>query len=90
MMIYRDLLPGLREWISPRGYAQLGDDAPPCRGLCSGGLMQGGSKRKTGPKGRCDESPPRRQRGQPKGGLIDDPPKAAPAVVDGARPDRRQ
>jgi hypothetical protein len=45
-MIYREPLPGLREWISPRGYAQLGDDAPPCRGLCSGGLMQGGSKRK--------------------------------------------
>jgi hypothetical protein len=60
-MIYRDPLPGLREWISPRGYAQLGDDAPPCRGLCSGGLMQGGSKRKTGPEGRCDESPPRWQ-----------------------------
>jgi hypothetical protein len=50
MITFRDPLPGLRERISPRGYAQLGDDAPPCRGLCSGGLMQGGSKRKTGPK----------------------------------------
>jgi hypothetical protein len=52
--------------------------------------MQGGSKRETGPKGRCDQSPPRRQRGLPKGGLIEDLHKAAPAVVDGARPHRRQ
>ena len=44
MMTHRDSLPGLREWISPRGYMSLGDDAPPCRGLCSNGLMQGGSK----------------------------------------------
>jgi hypothetical protein len=47
MITHRDALPGVREWISPRGYAQLGDDALPCQGLCSGGLMQGGSKRKT-------------------------------------------
>ena len=40
MMTHRDPLPGLREWISPRGYAPLGDDAPSCRGLCSRGLMQ--------------------------------------------------
>jgi len=46
MITFRYPLPGLREWISPRGYAKLGDDAPPCRGLCSGGLMQGGCKRK--------------------------------------------
>src|SRR5215203_2927492 len=65
MITHRDLLPGLREWISPRGYAKLSDDAPPCRGLCSGGLMEGGSIRETGPKGRCDESPPRRKPGQP-------------------------
>ena len=44
MMTNRDLLPGLRERTSPRGYAQLGDDAPPCRSLCSRDLMQGGSK----------------------------------------------
>jgi hypothetical protein len=73
-MIYREPLPGLREWISPRGYAQLGDDAPPCRGLCSRGLMQGGSKRETGPKGRCDESPPAGS----EGGLIGDLHKATP------------
>jgi hypothetical protein len=34
----------------------------------------GANKRKTGPKGRCYESPPRRQRG----GLIGDPHNAAP------------
>ena len=46
----------------------------------------GANKRKTGPKGRCDESPPRRQRGR----LDRRPALSSPAVVDGARPDRRQ
>jgi hypothetical protein len=85
MMTHRDPLPGLREWISPRGYASQGDDAPPYRGLCSRDVMQGGSKRITEPKGRCDESP----LAGSEGGLIGDPHEAAPAVVDGERPDRR-
>jgi hypothetical protein len=38
----------LQEWISPRGNASLGDDRPPCWGLCSRGMMQSGSKQETG------------------------------------------
>jgi hypothetical protein len=49
----------LQEWISPRGNASLGDDPPPCWGLCSRGMMQSRSKQETGSKGRCDGSPPR-------------------------------
>ena len=67
-----------REWISPRGYACLGDDPPPCRGLCSRVVKQNGSKREIGPEGCCD------------GKAIDD--GETPVrhhVVDGAGPDRR-
>jgi hypothetical protein len=46
-------------WKSPRGYASLGDDLPPCWGLCSRGVMQSWSKQGTGSKGCCDGSPPR-------------------------------
>ena len=74
MMTHRDAPPRLREWISPRGYAQLGDDAPPCRGLCSGGLMQGGSKRETGPK---DAAMNRHPAGS-EDGLISDPAQSGP------------
>jgi hypothetical protein len=49
----------LQEWISPRGYASLGDEPPPCWGLCSRAMMQSGSKQETGTKGCCDGSPPR-------------------------------
>jgi hypothetical protein len=48
----------LQEWISPRGNASLGDDPPPCCRLCSRAMMQSRSKPETGPKGRCDGSPP--------------------------------
>jgi hypothetical protein len=49
----------LQEWKSPRGNASLGDDPPPWWGLCSRGMMLSRSKQGTGPKVRCDGSPPR-------------------------------
>jgi hypothetical protein len=45
-------------WMSPRGNASLGDEPPPCLGLCSRGIMQSRRARETGSKGRCDGSPP--------------------------------
>jgi hypothetical protein len=36
----------LQEWISPRGNASLGDEPPPCWGLCSRGMMQRGANQK--------------------------------------------
>ena len=88
MMTYRAPLPGLRESRYPLGdtrhwvmtHNRAGAYAP------EASCRAGANKRKTGPKGRCDESPPRRQRGRPDRR----PAQSSPAVVDGARPDRRQ
>jgi hypothetical protein len=47
---YQQVPIDLQGWNSPRGYACLGDDPPPCLGLFSGDVMQSGSKHRTGGK----------------------------------------
>ena len=87
MMTHRDPPPRLREWISPRGdtrnwvmtYHRAGAYAP--EASCRAGANE--------KPDRKDAAMNRHPAGS-EDGLIGDPHKAVPAVVDGARPDRRQ
>ena len=74
MMTHRDAPPRLREWISPRGYAQLGDDAPPCRGLCSRASRRAGANEKPDLR---DAAMNRHPAGS-EDGLIGDPAQSGP------------